>query len=53
MESYFKGFMMECIERNKNTEADDLAKATAHNTPMHVEVFFHVLEDASVQSPGL
>jgi hypothetical protein len=50
MESYFKGFMMECIERNKNTEVDDLAKATAHNTPMHVEVFFHVLEDASVKT---
>jgi ribonuclease HI len=26
MENYFKGFTIEYIERNKNTEADDLAK---------------------------
>jgi ribonuclease HI len=40
MESYFEGFMVESIERNKNTEADDLAKATARNTLMLVDVFF-------------
>jgi hypothetical protein len=32
MESYFKGFTVEYIEHNKNIEADNLAKAAAHNT---------------------
>jgi ribonuclease HI len=32
METYFKGFTVEYIEHNKNTEADDLAKVVAHNT---------------------
>jgi ribonuclease HI len=40
MESYFEGFMVESIERNKNTEVDDLAKATARNTLMLVDIFF-------------
>jgi hypothetical protein len=47
MENYFKGFTLEYIERNKNVEADELAKVVAHNTPMSPDVFFHVLEDAS------
>jgi hypothetical protein len=49
MESYFKGFMMEYIEHNKNTRADELAKATARNTPMLTDVFFQVIEDALVK----
>jgi hypothetical protein len=40
---------VEYIECNKNTETDDLAMAVTHNTPMHVDVFFQVLEDASVK----
>jgi hypothetical protein len=39
MENYFKGFTTEYIERNKNTKADDLAKAAALNTPMPPDVF--------------
>jgi ribonuclease HI len=50
MENYFKGFTAEYIERNKNTEANDLAKATAHNTPMCVVVFFQVIEEALVKT---
>jgi hypothetical protein len=50
MENDFKGFTAEFIERNKNCEADELAKATAHNTPMPANIFFHVLEDASVKT---
>jgi hypothetical protein len=42
MENYF--------ERNKNTESDDLAKAVARNTPMLVDVFFQVIEEASVKT---
>jgi ribonuclease HI len=51
MESYFKGFTVEYIKRNKNTKADDLAKAATCNTLMHADVFFfQVLEDASVET---
>jgi hypothetical protein len=50
MENYFKGFTAEYIERNKNYEADELAKATAHNTPMSADVFVQVLEDASAKT---
>jgi ribonuclease HI len=50
MESYFKGFTVEYIERNKNVEADDLAKAAARNTPVPTKVFFQVLEDTSVKT---
>jgi hypothetical protein len=35
MENYFKGFTIEYIERNKNTEVDDLAKAATRNTQCH------------------
>jgi ribonuclease HI len=50
MENHFKGFTVEYIERNKNTEVDDLAKAIAHNTPMHADVFFQVMEEALIKS---
>jgi hypothetical protein len=50
MENYFKGFIVEYIELNKNSEADELAKATARNTSMPADIFFHVLEDASVKT---
>jgi hypothetical protein len=41
---------VEYIECNNNVEADDLAKAATCNTPMPVNVFFQVLEDASVKT---
>jgi tRNA nucleotidyltransferase/poly(A) polymerase len=41
---------LEYIERNKNAKANDLAKAAAHNTPMPADLFFQVLEDASVKT---
>jgi hypothetical protein len=50
MENYFKGFTVEYIEWNKNTEADELAKAAARNTLMPLDVFHQVLEDASVKT---
>jgi hypothetical protein len=50
MENYSKGFTVEYIERNKNTEADELAKAAAHNTLMPPDVFYQILEDASVKT---
>jgi hypothetical protein len=54
MENYFKGFIVEYIERNKNAKADDLAKVVTRNTAMPADVFFQVLEDALVKTvlPG-
>jgi ribonuclease HI len=34
IENYFKGFIVEYIERCKNAEADELAKAAARKTPL-------------------
>jgi hypothetical protein len=50
MESYFRGFTVEHIERNKNAKTDELAKAAARNTLMSADVFFQVLEDALVKT---
>jgi ribonuclease HI len=50
MGTYFKGFTAEYIERNKKFEADELAKVAARNTPMPTDIFFHVLEDASIKT---
>jgi hypothetical protein len=49
MENYFRGFTVEYIERNKNTDADNLAKAAARNTPIPTYVFFQVIEEASIK----
>jgi ribonuclease HI len=50
MNNYFKGFTVEYIERRKNSEADELAKAAAHNMPLPADIFFHVIADASVKT---
>jgi ribonuclease HI len=39
MENFFNGFTVEYIDRNKNTEADELAKVAAHNTLLPADVF--------------
>jgi hypothetical protein len=49
MESFSKGFTVEYIDRN-NFEADELAKATTHNTPLPVDVFFQTISDASIKT---
>jgi hypothetical protein len=50
MENYFKGFTVEYIKRSKNSEANELVKAAAHNTPLPANVFFHVVPDASIKT---
>jgi hypothetical protein len=50
MESYFRGFTVEYIEHNKNVEANELAKTVARNTLILADIFFPVLEDASVKT---
>jgi hypothetical protein len=47
MESNFKGFTVEYVERTKNTEANDLAKAAARKTVLPPNVFFQTIEDTS------
>jgi ribonuclease HI len=39
MEFFFKGFTVEYIDRNKNSEADELMKAAARNNPLPADVF--------------
>jgi ribonuclease HI len=40
MENYFKGFLVEHIERAKNTEANELAKATVRKTTLPLDLSF-------------
>jgi ribonuclease HI len=49
MENYFKGFMVEYIERSKNSEADELVNAAAHNMPLPAVEFFQVVPDTSIK----
>jgi hypothetical protein len=50
MENYFNGFSIEHIERNKNIEANKLAKATAGIAALPPDVFFQTIEDSSVKT---
>jgi ribonuclease HI len=50
MEKFFKGFTIQHIERNKNEEADELAKAAARKEVIPLDVFFQVIEDPSVKT---
>jgi ribonuclease HI len=40
MENHFKGFIVEYIQRTKNTETDELAKAAAKKAVLPPDVFF-------------
>jgi hypothetical protein len=50
MEKNFKGFTIEYIDRNKNTDADELAKAAAHNTPLPADIFLEIISDVSIKT---
>jgi ribonuclease HI len=50
MESFFKGFTVQHIERTKNTKADKLAKAAARKVVLPLDVFFQVIGDLSVKT---
>jgi hypothetical protein len=45
MEKFFEGFTVQFIERAKNEEADELAKATAKKIPTPPDVFFQTIKD--------
>jgi hypothetical protein len=49
MENYFKGFTVEYIERAKNTEVDELAKAATRKATLHPDVFFKSIKDPSMK----
>jgi ribonuclease HI len=49
MEKFLKGFIVQYIERAKNTDADELAKAAAKKELLPLDVFFQVVEDPSVK----
>jgi hypothetical protein len=49
VENFFKGFRVEHIERAKNTEADEPAKATTRKAVLPPDVFFQVIEDPSIK----
>jgi hypothetical protein len=50
MERFFKGFTIQYIERTKNSEADELAKAIAKKTMIPPDVFYQVIKDPSVKT---
>jgi hypothetical protein len=49
MENYLKRFTVEYVERTKNTEADELAKATTRKIVLPPDVFFQIIKDLSVK----
>jgi hypothetical protein len=50
MENFFKGFAVKHIERAKNTEVDELAKATARKVVLPPDVFFQVIKVPSIKT---
>jgi hypothetical protein len=50
MDNYFKGFTIEYIERMKDIEADELAKAAAKKVVLSPDAFFQVMKDPSVKT---
>jgi hypothetical protein len=50
MERLFMGFIVQNIERGKNTEVDDLAKVEAKKAVLPPDVFFQVIKDPSVKT---
>jgi hypothetical protein len=50
MENFSKGFTVQYIDKNKNAEADELAKAVAHYTTLPADVFLQIISDASIKT---
>jgi ribonuclease HI len=51
LEKQLKGFTLQHIERNKNEEADTLAKAAAKGEALPSDVFYHVIGTPAVRNP--
>jgi ribonuclease HI len=48
LEKQFKGFTLQHVERNKNEEADALAKAATKGEALSSDVFYHVIDTPAV-----
>jgi hypothetical protein len=53
VESLFKGFTVEYIERNKNFKVDELVKVITQKTTLHPNFFFQTIEEAYVKTRSL
>jgi ribonuclease HI len=51
LEKQFRGFTLQHVERNKNKEADALAKAAAKGEALPSDVFYHVIGTPAVRNP--
>jgi ribonuclease HI len=51
LEKQFKGFTLQHVHRNKNEEANTLAKAAAKGEALPSNVFYHVIGTPAVRSP--
>jgi hypothetical protein len=51
LEKQFKGFTLQHVERNKNEEADTLAKAAAKGEALPSDVFYHIIGTPAVRNP--
>jgi hypothetical protein len=51
LEKQFKGFTLQHVKRNKNEEADALAKAAAKGEALPSNVFYHVIGTPAVRNP--
>jgi hypothetical protein len=51
LKKQFKGFTLQHVERNKNEEADALAKAAAKGEALPFDVFYHVIGTPAVHNP--
>jgi ribonuclease HI len=51
LEKQFKGFTLQHVDRNKNEEADTLAKATTKGEALPSDVFYHVIGTIAVRNP--
>jgi ribonuclease HI len=51
LEKQFKGFTLQHVERNKNEEADALAKAAAKGKALPSDVFYHVIGTPADRNP--
>ena len=49
LEKQFKGFTLQHDERNKNEEADTLAKAAAKGKALPSDVFYHVIGTPAIR----
>jgi hypothetical protein len=51
LEKQFKGFTLQHVERNKNKEADAVAKAVAKGKALPSDVFYHVIGTPAICNP--